>query len=284
MTFSERIGVVPIRKALQLDSMTVELRNCLWNALYETYWLPGRGVSTLMRESAPGGAAAGIWTTVLKQPRDRLNAYVSDAVQQIRGIFFSAPWNLVYDVLDYVANYRDPNLHNKLNEFVAYCNVVLQREGSGYRFVGRLLVPITEEHEIQSIEAAVKSPDRFAPAAMHVKAAISHLANRESPDYRNSIKESISAVEAACKIITGDDNATLGAAIKQLRSNGVDMHPAFEGALSKMYGYTNDAEGIRHALLSESSLDASDATFMLVMCSAFVNYLKAKSAGKPSRS
>jgi hypothetical protein len=43
-----------------------------------------------------------------------------------------------------------------------------------------------------------------------------------------------------------------------------------------MYGYTSDAEGIRHALLEEPTLEQADAIFMLVTCSAFVNYLRAK--------
>ena len=34
--------------------------------------------------------------------------------------------------------------------------------------------------------------------------------------------------------------------------------------------------GIRHALLQEPTLDSDDARFMLVSCSAFVNYLKTK--------
>jgi len=97
-----------------------------------------------------------------------------------------------------------------------------------------------------------------------------------SPNYRNSIKESISAVEAMRQIITGT-KSTLGQAVKKLKDNGVQIHPAFEGALDKMYGYTSDAEGIRHALLLESTLDSTDALLMLVSCSAFVNYLKGKS-------
>jgi hypothetical protein len=56
------------------------------------------------------------------------------------------------------------------------------------------------------------------------------------------------------------------------------LHPAFREALSKMYGYTSDADGIRHSLMEESRLDGDDARFMLVTCSAFVNYLKAKAA------
>lgn len=56
------------------------------------------------------------------------------------------------------------------------------------------------------------------------------------------------------------------------------MHPALKGSFEKLYGYTSDAEGIRHALLDEPNLDFEDAKFMLVSCSAFVNYLKAKAA------
>ena len=45
---------------------------------------------------------------------------------------------------------------------------------------------------------------------------------------------------------------------------------------AQLYGYTSDADGIRHALLDESDLDFEDAKFMLVSCSAFTNYLKGK--------
>jgi hypothetical protein len=45
-----------------------------------------------------------------------------------------------------------------------------------------------------------------------------------------------------------------------------------------MYGYTSDAEGIRHALMDEPTLESEDAKFMLVSCSAFVNYLRSKAA------
>ncbi len=47
-------------------------------------------------------------------------------------------------------------------------------------------------------------------------------------------------------------------------------------AFRQLYGYTSDANGIRHALLDESNLDFEDAKFMLVSCSAFINYLKGK--------
>ncbi|WGS63939.1 hypothetical protein [Marinitoga aeolica] len=45
--------------------------------------------------------------------------------------------------------------------------------------------------------------------------------------------------------------------------------------MKKLYGYTSDEKGIRHALLEGESTNISfdEAKFMLVSCSAYVNYL-----------
>lgn len=121
-------------------------------------------------------------------------------------------------------------------------------------------------------------PDPLKPVTEHIKTAVALFSDRKAPNYRNSIKESISAVEAMCKIITGNEKTTLGQALKKLEDKGIELHAALRSSFSSLYGYTNDADGIRHALLEESTLDFDDAKFMLVSCSAFVNYLAAKAA------
>ncbi len=103
------------------------------------------------------------------------------------------------------------------------------------------------------------------------------LADRQNPDYRNSIKESISAVESLCCIIADGKKATLGDALKIIKDK-IPLHTALEKAFQKLYGYTSNAEGIRHALMDESSLSQEDAIFMLVSCSTFTNYLVAKAS------
>ena len=55
-----------------------------------------------------------------------------------------------------------------------------------------------------------------------------------------------------------------------------------KASLSSLYGYTSDADGIRHAMLDEPSLSFTDAKFMLVVCTAFVNYLTGKLAERES--
>ena len=98
------------------------------------------------------------------------------------------------------------------------------------------------------------------------------------PIIRNSIKESISAVESICKMITNDSADTLGKALNKIeKDGGIKIHPSMNAAFRKLYGYTSDSGGIRHALTDEKTPpDFEDAMFMLVSCSAFVNYVVSK--------
>src|SRR5262249_40984524 len=151
-------------------------------------------------------------------------------------------------------------------------NDILTRELSAYRLVGGRIVEITSEAELDAVEQALDTP--FQPVNRHMQSALDFLADRKAPDYRNSIKESISAVEAMCQLVSGQPKATLGQALGKIESSTkVKIHSALKDAFSKMYGYTNDAEGIRHALLEEPTLEFEDAKFMFVACSAFINYL-----------
>ena len=160
--------------------------------------------------------------------------------------------------------------------FQLNCNVILERECSAYRFIDGKIVPITSASELSEIEQAMEVAPKNAQE--HLETAIQLFASRTDPDYRNSIKESISAVEAVAKLSAGAKGGTLADAIDILRGEK-RLHPAFLQGLDKIYGYTSDANGIRHALMDEASLSASDARFMLVMCSAFVNYLLEKTQG-----
>ncbi len=134
-------------------------------------------------------------------------------------------------------------------------------------------MPITSDQEITAIEEALSVSQQFTP---HLERALELLADRKSPDYANSIKESISAVEATCKLITGHPKATLGAALGRLESKLGPLHSDLTDAFKKLYGYTSDTQGIRHALVGKRDLDIEDARFMLISCSAFINYLVAK--------
>ena len=65
----------------------------------------------------------------------------------------------------------------------------------------------------------------------------------------------------------------IGNTLKKLETNGVVIHSAMKAGFEKMYGYTSDADGIRHGGIDFTNAPAEDAKYMLVSCSAFVNYL-----------
>ncbi|MDO4713895.1 MAG: hypothetical protein Q4B28_04575 [bacterium] len=100
-----------------------------------------------------------------------------------------------------------------------------------------LIIPIINKEELEAVNEA--STTKYTPVNRHIQKAIS-LFKKEPADYANSIKESISAVEALCQIIIDDEKATLGKAIKKLKEKGVIIPPALEGAFEKLYGYTSN--------------------------------------------
>lgn len=280
-SFSQRKGLKPIKSVIQIDSMDDDLRNGLWNALDIYDWdsvKPVRYVnkSYLMSSSKRTDVrnlVNRLWLHYFKEPIDTLEDSRRDIPYRIRKYFFSCQWNEVYDFVEFVANnYPDQNVNS---EFMKHCNFFLERELSAYRFVGGKITQITSEEEIGEIEEALKNAPK--PVDIHLKTALDKLSDRKSPDYRNSIKESISAVEAICKQIANDAKADLEKALKEIEKK-IGLHSALKRAFSSLYAYTSDAHGIRHALLDEPNLDFEDAKFMLVSCSAFINYLIAKSS------
>lgn len=153
----------------------------------------------------------------------------------------------------------------------------MEREMSGYRLVDGLVTPITSDVEVAAVESGANVRGEFEPAGEHIRRALELLADRQAPDYRNSIKESISAVESAARTVAGGKRGGLSTALSHLEQR-LPLHPALKAAFVKLYAYTSDEDGIRHALLDDSDLSQEDALFMLVACSAFTNYLKTKSA------
>ena len=64
--------------------------------------------------------------------------------------------------------------------------------------------------------------------------------------------------------------------LKKLGDNGVTIHIAMQKAFAQLYGYTSDESGIRHGSIDFVKAPEEDARYMLVTCSAFINYLKCK--------
>ena len=296
MRFSERRGIKS-PKVAQIDSIDDALRNGLWNALLSFYWnqFPKNvRTSKIVREdlghliesrshtyqiddlagaigSDLGCLIESLWIDYFKKPIDTLKEFWRDNLGQIRDYFFDAKWWEVYDFVEFIADADEGNVSRREN-FINCCNLHLERENSAYRFVGGKIADMISKEEIESIESAIAASTPYGGVKDHLRSALALYSDKSNPDYRNSMKESISSIEALTKKITGDDKATLGKLLKRLEKEG-RVHPALKEAFSSLYGYTSRADGIRHALLEKENLTKTDARFMLVCCSAFVNFV-----------
>lgn len=264
--FSQRIGVTSVRNVVQIESVDVPLRNRLWNIIYHCL----DSSSDLMDYSPQGGLYRSIYLDFFELAIDRIPDLTGMANEEIRVYHFAAEWYKPYDLLEFVLN----NVDDPSGSLFEVANDALTNYLSGYRFVNKRLVPITDESHIQVIEDALESP--LSGVRSHISKSLSLLSNRDNPDAENSIKEAVLAVESICGSIVGRKD-TLGAALKKLEDAGIDIHPALKESWIKLYGYTSDANGIRHALQFDSGATIDDALYFLVSCSAFIGLLTTKS-------
>ena len=274
MWFSQRKGYKSVKSIVQLEQMDDELRNAFWNSLceglfnLEGFFTPNYNSPNRVELLAPKFTDEW-WTRFLKKAKDTKPRDFEQIYREMRDRFFASEWNEVYDFIEFT--FSQFPYHKLLEDKI---NAALESECSGYRVVGQRIVEITNQGELQTIDDALNQKE-FSAAAKHLQRALELISEKRNADPRNSIKESISAVESAAKEITKLPQATLEDAIKTLERNG-ELHVCLKAGFSKLYAYTSDKGGIRHAMLDEPNLTKADAFFFLVTCSAFINYLKSK--------
>lgn len=284
MYFSKRNNFTSMRTVIQTESLDEPTRNALWNVIgqyFRKYW-------------KYSGVYENLWTDLYEKPSDTVpvaaGEYDDDNehfYQFYRKKILKGEWYECFDIIEFlvdptnVIKWRNRISQNTYAGYDASLSPtdfapVFERYMIGYRFVDYKLVPITSDEEIATIEEAIsKSKDSVAEL---LSKAVGFLSNRATPDYAKSIDCSISAVESQCRHLLGDQTPTLGKALKLLEDKGIGLHGSLKSAFEKLFGFTSDASGIRHGGLQPSDADADLAKFMLVSCSAFVNYLKSKQA------
>lgn len=264
LSFSKRQGIEPLEKPMQLHSMDEALRNGLWNVFHSQFVEDQDSQSIVSTFKF-------LWRYFFKWPVDTMPR-AEGAYAKIREQYFAMTYNRTYDFLMFLAVMGD---ETRRDRFKRYVNWVLEDEFSAYRFVDDYIAPITDDEEIRSIETAISSGVNSVKS--HLKTALRYISDKNDRNYRNSIKESISALEALCAIITGKPSNSLGESLKEMEKKSIiELHPSLKSGYEKIYGYTSDADGIRHGMSDEPNVKYEDAQYMLVSCSAFVNYLIAK--------
>jgi hypothetical protein len=264
--FSSRYNFQP-KKIKKIDEIDEGIKNRIWNLFVKC-------VNVLRDVMGSDIFIEKLWDKFFKGKINDLQCvdYNYDtgektySLSDIENKFFQLEWYKYYDFLEFLM--KEPLLKDIVAE---EANKIFTEENIECRVINYLVVPIMEEEEIGEIEQAQRLNNRYEKVKIHLQKALELYAKRPQPDYKNSIKESISAIEALARIITNNPSATLGDLTKQL-----PIHPAFRDGLNKIYGWTSDEGGIRHSQKDykdylESGED--EARFMLVLAHVFVNYI-----------
>jgi len=274
MLFSERYGYEP-PKPLQFESMNDDLKMAIHNVLV-------RFEKFILNESDISSLYSNIWCFFYMQDANVFYNNNSDYIRHLcDNKYKTLSWNKVYDFLEFYLSTIEQKLSvppddKIIIEFTKTLNAVFEKFNSAYRFVNNKIIPITNQQEIAAIEEAATTG--IKEIDYHLKRAIHIFSNKENKDYVNTVKEAISAVEATVNFINGTKGTTLGDALDKLKEKK-SIHPALCDAFKKIYGYTSDKKsGIRHCIFDETDCipDFTDAKYMLVACSAFINYLLSK--------
>ncbi|MEM7738242.1 MAG: hypothetical protein AAF267_20900 [Deinococcota bacterium] len=261
--FSERHGFKT--SIIQIESMDKKLRVSLWNLMllnikaripYDT-----ENCHRFEKE---------FFVDYLRVPYDEVESGkgFEQLLSELKYCILNKPWYEVCDVVEFIAS-------SVVFDYLAEdFNNILQREASGYRLINGQLTNIYEKNEVEMLQEALQD-GQFVGVSKHLKRALELYTDREAPDYRNSIKESISAVESMVRTITSEPKASLSKALKVI-DDASGLHKALKEGFAKLYGYTSDEDGIRHAMMNEPNITAADAKYFLLSCTSFVNYLKEK--------
>lgn len=269
--FSERIGIVAPVTNIQTEGISDELRNSLWNFVHSQFESPHDHWKILAKFIAQ---------FFRKVPVDELPFRDYECRKWVKAYFFQLEWYEVYDLVEFIVTNNSKILEYpkyRSDELEKIINAILASELSGYRFVAGVLAPISSPAETEAIDQALEesAAKGLSGATSHIHTALKLLGSKPNPEYRNSIKESISAVESVVKQISGSSAQGLSGALAELEKS-VQIHGAMKQGFIRLYGYTSDSGGIRHAILDEPNVGFDEAKYMLVSCSAFVNFLIAK--------
>ena len=279
LTFSQRYGLEAVPTMLSFKDIPATLQEDLFNTLQVS----------CQECSEQAELASDIWMHFFHEPitdipRVDLGRGISISkllrdkrldfkIRQEKFHVYSDP--RIYDLVEFVyASEYAQSIRQPLQEGV---NRDFKRNFASVKMIDGLIAPVSDEEQSHAIEAAMQGP--LADVNSQVHTALALLADREHPIYRDSVKNSISAVESLCKHIVGDSRLTLEDALKKVGPTAVPVHPAIKDAFRKLYAYAGDVA--RHGLMGFDNLDVEDARYMLVTCSAFINYLvvKADKAG-----
>lgn len=269
LTFSQAQGYEPLPQPLALEEISHEARVRLWSLLY-VHARSGDWAGRWLNHPW-GEIFEDIHVELFMEPIDTYSSNEEHLLQIKNLVLDNLEFNHMFDFL--IKIMRDPRCPG---EFITGVATIFEECRLAYFVDLRKPVTILPKVSQQEGEALKKAMNELASAGLraadeHLRKAAESINHRDWPE---SIHQSISAVESVARQLDPKAARTLGPALKSLDRSG-GLHPALKEGFLKIYGYTSDEPGIRHALLDsgQAKVGQDEAVFMLGACASFASYL-----------
>ena len=178
------------------------------------------------------------------------------------------------------AKYANPNPHKSLEVFWAFCKLQEMKTYASRRaYVDELYADVLldlkriQKHAPSSrnwTKANDSLSDELTPIRSQWLKAKNFIYSA-TPDFENSIKESIGAVESCLMVLLSGANGTLGKMIKK-----ANLDADIERLISQAYGYTSNKAFVRHGGTVPSALTKAEAEFFLEFSATSIIYITSK--------
>ncbi len=273
VSFAQAEGAEPVPSQLALGEINQELRAYVWDIIYTS-------ILKDVKHSSVGGVwpwVDGRWKAILTDKHvrmdhgfaDELNLAAKVAVPQIAEVVKRGDYIRFFGFVQFVVRHRDcpSGFENAVRQ-------ALSTARAAYRLDNKTIFPVvgTEDYDVVKLAFDAVNNAAYNGAREHLRAASAQLT---AGDWARSVHESVSAVESVVRMLTESNNVS--DALKRLDQKRV-IHPGLRLALDKLYAYSSDEQGVRHALLNQTNanVDETDALFMFGACASFVTYLIGK--------
>ena len=275
LTFSRRHGYESLPEPMQLEELSDDLRREIFNAVRELF-LRMTNFSGQYYSDDEARFIERVFGKFFRQTEDTIGNRYEDVMDWTKRIIFCSQFSEVLDFLEIIINDNCDMMH-----FSTRTGELFEQHGAAYRLgtsrCPHWFFPRISKEQGDSTREAIETlrDENMAGASTHLRQAAEHI---NAQQFADSIADSILAVESAARVIDPEANTTLGPALKSLENAGLLKHPALKEAFNRLYGYTNDEQGIRHALLEHSAADVGldEAVFMFGACASFAAYLAKK--------
>lgn len=274
LSFSQRHGYEPLPEALRLEHLSDDLRRELWNRVRRLLQ-PFKYGGDLFTESGDRFVEQ-VLGKHLKRPEDAIPTLYSDASRIFRAVILKEEFSAVLNLVEIICDDEEVD-----GQFAERVRDLFDQHNAAYSLgkIGRWnrFSPQGSQAQGDAVRQArqVLAKHGMDGAAAHLDQAVEHINARQ---YADAIADSILAVESVACMIAPGASKTLGPALDTLERQGLLGHRALKEAFSKLYGYTSDEQGIRHALLEQDAPDVGidEALFMFSACASFAGYLVEK--------